>query len=96
MRALTDMASSPQYLAHGAHDQVGTNTPTLPDGSCPSGQPSTVSAYPDPDQIYSSVSLPTTVTVSPASLHTCMYIYIYTHAKEGAPFSSTTSIRDHA
>lgn len=55
MRALINMASSPQYLAHGAHDQVGTNTPTLPDGSCP-GEPTTVSAYPDPDHIYSSVS----------------------------------------
>jgi hypothetical protein len=89
------MASSPQYLAHGAHDQVGTNTPTLPDGSCPSGQPTTVSAYPDPDQIYSSVSLPTTVTVPPASLRTYICIYIYTHAKEGARISSTTSMPDH-
>ncbi|POS73157.1 hypothetical protein DHEL01_v208448 [Diaporthe helianthi] len=50
------MASSPQYLAHGAHEQVGTNSPILPDGSCPDEQPTTVSAYPDPDQIYSSVS----------------------------------------
>lgn len=83
MRALIDMASSPQYLAHSAHDQVGTNTPSLPDGSCPSEQPSIVSAYPDPDQIYSSVSLSTPVTVSPTSLRAYMYIYIYTREGRG-------------
>ncbi|KAJ0122726.1 hypothetical protein J7T55_003242 [Diaporthe amygdali] len=51
MRALIDMASSPQYLAHSAHSQMDTN-----DGSCATGHPDTVSAYPDPDEIYTSVS----------------------------------------
>jgi hypothetical protein len=97
MRALSSMASSPQYLAHGAHDQVGTNTtPVLPDDSYPGGHPTTVSAYPDPDHIYSSVSLPTTVTV-PTYAHIYMYLYILarTHAKEAARTPSTSSMRTH-
>ncbi|KUI70956.1 hypothetical protein VM1G_05844 [Cytospora mali] len=56
MQALIDMASSPQYLAPSAHNQVGASTASLPEGSCPNGQQPTV-AYQDPNQdSYSTVS----------------------------------------
>jgi hypothetical protein len=56
MHVYIDMASSPQYLAQSAHNQVDTNTVSLPDVSCPHGQPSTV-AYQDPNQdSYAAVS----------------------------------------